>query len=628
MMMTIVFAVALIIIIAVLVILIAIGTEMRIIIMLILIHPIRPYHRRSPLWLKRPRIRGSTLLVLPGTVRPAMIAKRSMGCDVRDLPQGKRFRANLCDLMLSNEITFRRGRSLAEDAMAAGAGQVEDVARAGTPKNEKRNILRRLLKGSKWPQLYWAPVRVQEPTTREVDTVLLPIMLPHELVHAICMVNLDRCKTHSRSHCDSKDLEHLRLVEESTGAEGGTFLGLGLWLDGIACKWDRSQSLDVIVVSFPGWPDRWSQVRVPIFALEHAYTLKDTTFDDVLRVVTWSLKQAFIGMWPTTRHDGSAWLATDSRRCKKRGELATRATLCRVVGDWKMWKDIFRFPAHNENRGICFLCQATPATYNQTGEAAVWRTQRLDHWGVIARLRDQGRTCCPLLSLPFFRVPEICRLDWMHAMDLGVAADFLGQVLAYILHREPGRNRELRMRSLRMKLDGAYVRSQAAVRIDALTESMLNLPRHPKLKTHAAETRALVPVVQDVVKQVVTGDDAISQTIREAMRLLVSLYDALSERNAEARASMADNSRRFCTLFVALAQRLDEFHIRPKLHLCQELLECAPGSSPVLNWTYRDEDFGGSCVQLFRPRGGMRSANRAGLQVLLKFCARHAVPRL
>ena len=33
------------------------------------------------------------------------------------------------------------------------------------------------------------------------------------------------------------------------------------------------------------------------------------------------------------------------------------------------------------------------------------------------------------MGLPYFDTALICRIDWLHAMDLGVAADFVGQRL-------------------------------------------------------------------------------------------------------------------------------------------------------------------------------------------------------
>ena len=61
-----------------------------------------------------------------------------------------------------------------------------------------------------------------------------------------------------------------------------------------------------------------------------------------------------------------------------------------MTGDWKMRKDVFRFPQHNELRGCCFKCEVTPAGIRETGENAPWRHRRLGHWGCLQSLLEQG----------------------------------------------------------------------------------------------------------------------------------------------------------------------------------------------------------------------------------------------
>eukprot|EP00974_Lingulodinium_polyedra_P079733 7720822-Lingulodinium_polyedra.AAC.1 len=69
----------------------------------------------------------------------------------------------------------------------------------------------------------------------------------------------------------------------------------------------------------------------------------------------WSLRQAALGCWPTKRHDALPWRATDTKRRKKTGNvLGCTGILCQITGDWKMFKDIFRFPQHNEVAGCCW----------------------------------------------------------------------------------------------------------------------------------------------------------------------------------------------------------------------------------------------------------------------------------
>ena len=48
-------------------------------------------------------------------------------------PKSKRFRHNVADLMLPNEISGQRAQELCQDALASGSTGVEDLAKGATP---------------------------------------------------------------------------------------------------------------------------------------------------------------------------------------------------------------------------------------------------------------------------------------------------------------------------------------------------------------------------------------------------------------------------------------------------------------------------------------------------------------
>ena len=169
-----------------------------------------------------------------------MFAKRSLGCDLREVPVAKRFRLDLADALLANELSGQRVGTMATNAALAGAANVSDLGARGSGDHACRNMIRRLLKGSKWPDLYHAPVTVVSPVSGDDEVHFLPMCLPHEVVQVICTRNPDRQRTHGRAGLDAKDLHHLDLVETQCGVAPGSVLGLGLWLDGVATKWDRT----------------------------------------------------------------------------------------------------------------------------------------------------------------------------------------------------------------------------------------------------------------------------------------------------------------------------------------------------------------------------------------------------
>ena len=199
----------------------------------------------------------------------------------------------------------------------------------------------------------------------------------------------------------------------------------------------------------------------------------------------------------------------------------------------------------------------------------------------------------------------------MHATDLGVGADFVGQLFVHLIEKMPGANIQHRLNALWHRILAGYERHSTESRLDNSTLAMLKYgkPTSPKLKAHAAEVRGLIPIARDLVELLLDDADPIDHTVKMAMVSLSACYDCLSADHPSPNA-FKDHSRRFASLFVALEQRTTTFGIRPKLHMFQELCEMTVGSRPAAHWTYRDEDFGGSLVALAKKRGGKQSLKR------------------
>ena len=67
------------------------------------------------------------------------------------------------------------------------------------------------------------------------------------------------------------------------------------------------------------------------------------------------------GVVMTVLHFGSQIKKRKKLYEKKDYELGVRGTLVEVWGDWKMYKEIFKFSAWNQKVGCCCRCKATPA---------------------------------------------------------------------------------------------------------------------------------------------------------------------------------------------------------------------------------------------------------------------------
>ena len=175
-----------------------------------------------------------------------MYSKNSRGYNEEEVPETKRFRANLSDAFLGGQITAARTASLFKDAQASGATGVDDLASVGE-KNAARGLRRKMLKGSHWPDSYCADIELHDPKLQENREVSLPFLLPHEIVGKLFEFG-DPTWILSRQVLQ----EDAELIEKFSSScqparDPATVLPLGLWNDGVPCNWDRSQSLEVML---------------------------------------------------------------------------------------------------------------------------------------------------------------------------------------------------------------------------------------------------------------------------------------------------------------------------------------------------------------------------------------------
>ena len=236
-----------------------------------------------------------------------MYSKRALGYDETATPPSKRLRRNIADLFLANEVSGTRAQSLLADAAASGSAGVSDLQNLGGRKHAHRNLLRRLAKGSRWPSLYEAEVRAWNAKATRVERVVLAFLLPHEILGHLRKHCRRPAALLDRSGLDASTRANMQTTAASLGLPLDKTVACSLWLDGVACKWDRSESIDVVTLALPGAPGRHHDLRFPVCALPHGFVAKDVTFDDILAIVAWSLRWAALGVFANGRHDEAAW---------------------------------------------------------------------------------------------------------------------------------------------------------------------------------------------------------------------------------------------------------------------------------------------------------------------------------
>ena len=573
---------------------------------------------------------SSLAQAFPPTVAWQMLSKLSRPYNADEFPQAKSLRANLVDLFASNVVSGHRAQELFADAHAAGAANIGALSRRSHKKHACRDLSRKLLKLSAWPDLYMAKIRVWNTKVAKEEESCMAFLLPHELLARIAKFST-RQVLMSTSSLDPKSLTHLQNCQARSGQ---ALLACGLWGDGVPCNWDRTDSLELFTLNLPGLPAPWSNIRIPLCALSKKHISSKNTYDDLLGVLAWSFKHLAIGKAPSARHDGSPFGALDGTRRKTIAgkSLDIAGTLVEVRGDWKFMKECFAFPAWNENAGCCWMCTCTPNGVRQVGADAPWRQRqnRLSHFQVLQRIQNRGVILSPLFQVPWLK-SECFRVDWLHSADQGVTGDFLGNLFYYLVTAKlPGPNEKARCAELWQEIQNLYVHLGIADRLQNLTIGMLikKAGGYPKLRASAAQTRALVKVAKQLVHKYLSTDVLAEQAMTVACDALHECYDSLSSSSIFWQDILPQQSRRFAAQLVALETYTggQRWRVKPKLHLFLEM--CSEGSQPSKVWTYRDEDFGGSCAQQARRRGGLHKPAATSKTLLTKFRIKNPVPRI
>ena len=188
-----------------------------------------------------------------------------------------------------------------------------------------------------------------------------------------------------------------------------------------------------------------------------------------------------------------------------------------------------------------------------------------------------------MFSSPGFSL-EYIGVDVLHAMDLGITQDIVGNTLWECLALFGGA-REKRASKV-AKMEAAMKDHNRLFKvvcvIDHLTEEMLwkkDTPS-PKLRAKGGETRHVVPFVLILAKQLHAKQQTEhSHTVLKLMSLLMDLYMMFSHEPWDPDAA-AQSCRRMLILYSALCEEAGGnerpkgmWRIKPKAHMVCEMLE-------------------------------------------------------
>ena len=281
-----------------------------------------------------------------------MLSKRQRPYDPNDMPASRRLRMNLAELIARNDLPGSRIAEVVNDVNRVAPNELRDLA-GPLGRNATKRLRRKFMKKSTWMPDYMAEIHTWNPQAQNAAKEKVPMQLIHEVV-AVLLKHGFAAKLLAKDRFDPLTLNHLLHCETMAGCE---LLGVGLWGDGAPTQWDRGESIDVICLSLPSI-DGYHNLRIPLIVVPHSRVCSQT-WTDVFNIFKWSLTALATGVWPTSRHDGSAWQNSDN--CRKAARPLLRGALVEVRQDWKFAAEVFGFPAHNTAAGCCWACKCTPA---------------------------------------------------------------------------------------------------------------------------------------------------------------------------------------------------------------------------------------------------------------------------
>ena len=533
-------------------------------------------------------------------------------------------------LFLANKLSAQEAQKLLQKSQKAGAQGPSLKAQHGNVHNAMRLMMNHCKKTCTWPDFYWAEVKVKDLKTQGVQTIWLPFLLPHEWLHFFFKHPLAWQEV--KPETGSRHEQHVTKIAQGMPVTG--IVPLGLHGDGVPIQGTlNEETLDTLSLNLPT-SRNFLKLRIPFTMLERKFVLSKETWDDILLVFCWSMRHAWTGNFPTKRHDGSPWRKSDKNRQKlpETGKMRFRALLCEIRGDWDFYESLLKFPAWNKLDGMCWLCHHTKDSYKQGS----FQPEPMTTEEFLARNRISGKDPCVLFGLPGVGV-DICRPDWMHTCDLGIAADIMGHVFVELLPEMPGRAEQIRLQGLWKAIQEYYAVAKPSRQLRKLTLSMFKPKKAaPKLHGTALEIRCLIPFLPPICNKYWSHGTEHQKTVCHLVTSLAACYEALAGAwtgSPELPQKLRHHGERVFRLYLALeheATRNDPtdtktWRVKPKLHLFQHL--CIFGDyNPKEYHCYEDEKHQGDLADLGEVRGGPARVGARSHRALQRWTGLHACP--
>ena len=504
----------------------------------------------------------------------------------------------------------------AEESGAAGLGQFQRIGGGGRhPGNAQRDLMRALGKPRGSPEFYTSVIPVAL-ANGQASVSHHPFVLPHALfssLYAARVETFQKCVQGDRQERQElwDTLSQHPVVQNHPVLRSGELKHvIPVGLHGDAGAFSNNDSLYVITWNSLVGQGTTREQRFIITVIRKREMLQDgSTLEALFRVIAWSLNALLTGFAPT--HDEDGLPLPDGGH-----ELAGpwRGACVQIRGDWQWYNQAFAVPQWNALGRMCFLCCASNADkellWTNFNPSAPWRDTLWTHEAYLAHLQASGIDVPNIFSIHGLRV-ECLMVDVLHAVDLGIASDIIGNILFEVLP-SLGANRDKQLLDLNNRLQVWYRRHGVESRIPGrLTMQTIRAQgKWPELKAKAAATRHLAPFAAELASEFNSGSehDRHRQSVIESLVTFYRLVQQGSRHIAPSDLGQLPNlCQTLCCAYAHLAHEAIQsgtqaWKLKPKMHLFQHLChtQAHEFGNPRFYWTYADEDMVGQMIEVAR----------------------------
>ena len=481
--------------------------------------------------------------------------------------------------------------------------------------NMHRDLVRALGKPRGSPDFFDWPIPMQgDGPGGQVQIKAHPFILPHEMfsrLHAERLETFFQCVQGDDAERGAlwDGLVNLPVVQKHPSLDPNQLQRtIPLGMHGDAGAFSKQDSLFVLTWNSLVGQGTTREQRFLITCVRKSDLLADgSTLEAIFHVLAWSFNCLLTGQTPHQDPDG---LPLEGGGKALAG--LWRGACIQIRGDWQFYCQAFGFPLWNTDSRMCWLCRASnihkELLWTNFNANAPWRQTLWTHESYMADVESKGELPPNVFGICGLRL-ECIMVDVLHAVDLGIASQIIGNVLYEILPRF-GPNKDVQIQALNSRLKTWYRENKVTSQIRGkLTMSALKAPgKSPELKAKAAATRHIAPFAAQLAAEF--NDGTLHDVRRQAViDSLVDFYTIIEHGSRQ----ISDKGlqrlpaccQQLCTAYAFLASEAEQaqepaWKEKPKMHLFQHLClyQAHQFGNPRYYWTYPDEDMVGQMVEV------------------------------